>query len=103
MYSICHHVRVKLHFFFFYSHRWLLVHCFFFIIFISVVCLIFCLVYVNINFYLSSSRQPPVSESHWKGLLQDILEMQQNVFKCLSADVCYEVIQTNKAVLVVVP
>ncbi|XP_068136383.1 NBAS subunit of NRZ tethering complex isoform X2 [Hyperolius riggenbachi] len=36
-------------------------------------------------------KQPPVSESHWKGLLQDILEMQQNVYKCLSADVCYEI------------
>ncbi|XP_071999707.1 NBAS subunit of NRZ tethering complex isoform X2 [Engystomops pustulosus] len=36
-------------------------------------------------------KQPPVSESHWKGLLQDILDMQQNVYRCLSADVCYEI------------
>ncbi|KAM4772461.1 NBAS subunit of NRZ tethering complex [Rhinophrynus dorsalis] len=36
-------------------------------------------------------KQPPVSESHWKGLLQDILEMQQNVYKCLDADTCYEI------------
>ncbi|XP_041419496.1 neuroblastoma-amplified sequence isoform X4 [Xenopus laevis] len=36
-------------------------------------------------------KQPPVSESHWKGLLQDLLEMQQNVYKCLDADTCYEI------------
>ncbi|KAM4694417.1 NBAS subunit of NRZ tethering complex [Discoglossus pictus] len=36
-------------------------------------------------------KQPPVSESHWKGLLQDMLEMQQNVYKCLDADCCYEI------------
>ncbi|KAM9317014.1 NBAS subunit of NRZ tethering complex [Gastrophryne carolinensis] len=36
-------------------------------------------------------KQPPVSESHWKGLLQDILEMQQNVYKCLTADACHEI------------
>ncbi|XP_069829255.1 NBAS subunit of NRZ tethering complex isoform X2 [Dendropsophus ebraccatus] len=36
-------------------------------------------------------KQPPVSESHWKGLLQDILDMQHSVYKCLSTDVCYEI------------
>ncbi|XP_044147062.1 LOW QUALITY PROTEIN: neuroblastoma-amplified sequence [Bufo gargarizans] len=36
-------------------------------------------------------KQPPVSESHWKGLLQDLLDMQQNVYTCLNADVCYEI------------
>ncbi|XP_063298217.1 NBAS subunit of NRZ tethering complex [Pelobates fuscus] len=36
-------------------------------------------------------KQPPVSESHWKGLLNDILDMQQNVYKCLTADTCYEI------------
>ncbi|KAM8953953.1 NBAS subunit of NRZ tethering complex isoform 2-T2 [Pelodytes ibericus] len=36
-------------------------------------------------------KQPPVSESHWKGLLSDILEMQQHVYKCLTSDVCYEI------------
>ncbi|XP_063771451.1 NBAS subunit of NRZ tethering complex isoform X2 [Pseudophryne corroboree] len=36
-------------------------------------------------------KQPPVSESHWKGLLQDVLEMQQNVYTCLSVDNCYEI------------
>ncbi|XP_075717206.1 NBAS subunit of NRZ tethering complex isoform X2 [Rhinoderma darwinii] len=36
-------------------------------------------------------KQPPVSESHWKGLLQDILDMQHNVYTCLSTDVCYEI------------
>ncbi|XP_029451786.1 neuroblastoma-amplified sequence [Rhinatrema bivittatum] len=36
-------------------------------------------------------KQPPVSESHWKGLLQDLLDMQQNVYKCLDPDACYEI------------
>ncbi|XP_078503906.1 NBAS subunit of NRZ tethering complex isoform X3 [Lissotriton helveticus] len=36
-------------------------------------------------------KQPPVSESHWKGLLQDMLDMQQNVYKCLNRDTCYEI------------
>ncbi|XP_056420196.1 NBAS subunit of NRZ tethering complex isoform X2 [Hyla sarda] len=36
-------------------------------------------------------KQPPVSESHWKGLLQDILDMQQNVYTCLTTDVCHEI------------
>uniref|UniRef100_A0A8C5QYE1 NBAS subunit of NRZ tethering complex n=1 Tax=Leptobrachium leishanense TaxID=445787 RepID=A0A8C5QYE1_9ANUR len=36
-------------------------------------------------------KQPPVSESHWKGLLNDILDMQQNVYKCLTADTCHEI------------
>ncbi|XP_006880730.1 PREDICTED: neuroblastoma-amplified sequence-like [Elephantulus edwardii] len=36
-------------------------------------------------------KQPPVSESHWRTLLQDMLVMQQNVYTCLHSDVCYEV------------
>uniref|UniRef100_A0A8C3T5M6 NBAS subunit of NRZ tethering complex n=1 Tax=Chelydra serpentina TaxID=8475 RepID=A0A8C3T5M6_CHESE len=36
-------------------------------------------------------KQPPVSEMHWKGLLQDILDMQQNVYMCLEPDTCYEI------------
>ncbi|XP_069462044.1 NBAS subunit of NRZ tethering complex isoform X2 [Ambystoma mexicanum] len=36
-------------------------------------------------------KQPPVSESHWMGLLQDMLDMQQNVYKCLNPDACYEI------------
>ncbi|KAL0620506.1 Neuroblastoma-amplified sequence [Plecturocebus cupreus] len=36
-------------------------------------------------------RQPPVSESHWRTLLQDMLTMQQNVYTCLDADACYEI------------
>ncbi|XP_067400847.1 NBAS subunit of NRZ tethering complex isoform X2 [Emydura macquarii macquarii] len=36
-------------------------------------------------------KQPPVSEMHWKGLLQDILDMQQNVYTCLEPDICYEI------------
>lgn len=42
----------------------------------------------SISFF---SRQPPVSESHWRMLLQDMLTMQQNVYTCLDADACYEV------------
>lgn len=37
------------------------------------------------------TRQPPVSESHWRTLLQDMLTMQQNVYTCLDSDACYEV------------
>uniref|UniRef100_A0A670I1X9 NBAS subunit of NRZ tethering complex n=1 Tax=Podarcis muralis TaxID=64176 RepID=A0A670I1X9_PODMU len=36
-------------------------------------------------------KQPPVNETHWMGLLQDILEMQQNVYTCIQPDTCYEI------------
>ncbi|XP_066468045.1 NBAS subunit of NRZ tethering complex isoform X2 [Tiliqua scincoides] len=36
-------------------------------------------------------KQPPVNETHWMGLLQDMLEMRQNIYTCLSADTCYEI------------
>ncbi|XP_045700375.1 neuroblastoma-amplified sequence isoform X2 [Phyllostomus hastatus] len=36
-------------------------------------------------------KRPPVSESHWRTLLQDMLTMQQNVYTCLEADACYEI------------
>uniref|UniRef100_A0A8C2S3K0 NBAS subunit of NRZ tethering complex n=1 Tax=Capra hircus TaxID=9925 RepID=A0A8C2S3K0_CAPHI len=36
-------------------------------------------------------KQPPVGESHWRGLLQDMLTMQQNVYMCLDSDACYEI------------
>nr|XP_048701495.1 NBAS subunit of NRZ tethering complex isoform X1 [Caretta caretta] len=36
-------------------------------------------------------KQPPVNEMHWKGLLQDMLDMQQNVYTCLEPDSCYEI------------
>ncbi|XP_024408243.2 NBAS subunit of NRZ tethering complex [Desmodus rotundus] len=36
-------------------------------------------------------KQPPVSESHWRMLLQDMLTMQQNVYTCLESDACYEI------------
>uniref|UniRef100_A0A8C3WRB5 NBAS subunit of NRZ tethering complex n=1 Tax=Catagonus wagneri TaxID=51154 RepID=A0A8C3WRB5_9CETA len=36
-------------------------------------------------------KQPPVSESHWRMLLQDMLTMQQNVYTCLDSDTCYEI------------
>ncbi|KAM5126870.1 LOW QUALITY PROTEIN: NBAS subunit of NRZ tethering complex-like [Callospermophilus lateralis] len=36
-------------------------------------------------------KQPPVSESHWRTLLQDMLTMQQNVYTCLDPDACYEI------------
>lgn len=40
-------------------------------------------------------RQPPVSESHWRTLLQDMLTMQQNVYACLGSDACYQVTLRN--------
>ncbi|XP_037669373.1 neuroblastoma-amplified sequence isoform X2 [Choloepus didactylus] len=36
-------------------------------------------------------KQPPVSESHWRMLLQDMLAMQRNVYTCLDSDACYEI------------
>ncbi|XP_023558187.1 neuroblastoma-amplified sequence isoform X2 [Octodon degus] len=36
-------------------------------------------------------KQPPVGESHWRALLQDMLSMQRNVYSCLDADTCYEI------------
>ncbi|XP_054425468.1 NBAS subunit of NRZ tethering complex [Pteronotus mesoamericanus] len=36
-------------------------------------------------------KQPPVSESHWRMLLQDMLTMQQNVYTCLESNACYEI------------
>ncbi|KAM7078156.1 NBAS subunit of NRZ tethering complex isoform 2-T2 [Molossus nigricans] len=36
-------------------------------------------------------KQPPVSETHWRMLLQDMLTMQQSVYTCLEADACYEI------------
>ncbi|CAI5769585.1 neuroblastoma-amplified sequence isoform X1 [Podarcis lilfordi] len=36
-------------------------------------------------------KQPPVNETHWMGLLHDILEMQQNVYTCIQPDTCYEI------------
>lgn len=42
-------------------------------------------------YFLLSLRQPPVSESHWRMLLQDMLAMQQNVYTCLEPEACYEV------------
>ncbi|XP_072498758.1 NBAS subunit of NRZ tethering complex [Notamacropus eugenii] len=36
-------------------------------------------------------KQPPVSESHWKTLLQDMLAMQRTVYTCLEPEACYEI------------
>lgn len=36
-------------------------------------------------------RDPPVSETAWRGLLQDLLDMQQNVYTCLHAETCHQV------------
>ncbi|XP_051471909.1 NBAS subunit of NRZ tethering complex isoform X2 [Apus apus] len=36
-------------------------------------------------------KQPPVSETQWKELLQDMLDMQQKVYTCLHSDTCYEI------------
>nr|XP_048295685.1 NBAS subunit of NRZ tethering complex isoform X2 [Myodes glareolus] len=36
-------------------------------------------------------KQPPVGESQWRVLLQDMLTMQQHVYTCLDASACYEI------------
>ncbi|XP_074751723.1 NBAS subunit of NRZ tethering complex isoform X3 [Athene noctua] len=37
-------------------------------------------------------KQPSVSETHWKELLRDMLDMQQKVYTCLRSDTCYEIL-----------
>lgn len=36
-------------------------------------------------------RNPPASETVWRGLLQDLLDMQQNVYTCLEPETCHQV------------
>ncbi|XP_064506623.1 NBAS subunit of NRZ tethering complex isoform X2 [Pseudopipra pipra] len=36
-------------------------------------------------------KQPSASETQWKELLQDMLDMQQKVYRCLHLDTCYEI------------
>ncbi|XP_071402095.1 NBAS subunit of NRZ tethering complex-like, partial [Centroberyx affinis] len=36
-------------------------------------------------------KNPPVSETVWRGLLQDLLDMQQNVYTCLKPETCHQV------------
>ncbi|XP_020497698.2 NBAS subunit of NRZ tethering complex [Labrus bergylta] len=36
-------------------------------------------------------KNPPVSETVWRGLLRDLLDMQQNVYTCLKAETCHQV------------
>ncbi|XP_033846650.1 NBAS subunit of NRZ tethering complex [Periophthalmus magnuspinnatus] len=36
-------------------------------------------------------KKPPVSETVWRGLLQDLLDMQQNVYSCLKPETCHQV------------
>ncbi|XP_050999438.1 NBAS subunit of NRZ tethering complex [Acomys russatus] len=40
-------------------------------------------------------KQPPVGESHWRMLLQDMLTMQQHVYTCLDSNACYEIFTEN--------
>uniref|UniRef100_A0A8B9GME1 NBAS subunit of NRZ tethering complex n=1 Tax=Astyanax mexicanus TaxID=7994 RepID=A0A8B9GME1_ASTMX len=37
------------------------------------------------------AQNPPVSESVWRDLLQDLLDMQQNVYSCLEPATCHQV------------
>ncbi|KAM6906602.1 NBAS subunit of NRZ tethering complex isoform 2-T2 [Lycodopsis pacificus] len=36
-------------------------------------------------------KVPPVSETVWRGLMQDLLDMQQNVYTCLRKETCHQV------------
>ncbi|XP_073708858.1 NBAS subunit of NRZ tethering complex [Garra rufa] len=36
-------------------------------------------------------KNPPVSETVWRSLLQDLLDMQQNVYTCLVPETCHQV------------
>ncbi|KAL2306891.1 hypothetical protein Nmel_004836, partial [Mimus melanotis] len=39
----------------------------------------------------TARKQPSVDETQWKELLQDMLDMQQKVYRCLHSDTCYEI------------
>ncbi len=51
-----------------------------------------CLPMDLLNIYVCVSRNPPVSETVWRGLLQDLLDMQQNVYTCLKPETCHQVL-----------
>ncbi|XP_054617752.1 NBAS subunit of NRZ tethering complex isoform X3 [Dunckerocampus dactyliophorus] len=36
-------------------------------------------------------KNPPVGETVWRGLLQDLLDMQQNVYRCLKVETCHQI------------
>ncbi|MBN3294406.1 NBAS protein, partial [Polypterus senegalus] len=36
-------------------------------------------------------KKPPVSETQWKGLLQDLLDIQESVYQCLTPDICHQI------------
>uniref|UniRef100_A0A667Y811 NBAS subunit of NRZ tethering complex n=1 Tax=Myripristis murdjan TaxID=586833 RepID=A0A667Y811_9TELE len=36
-------------------------------------------------------KNPPVNEMVWRGLLQDLLDMQKNVYTCLNPETCHQV------------
>lgn len=40
-------------------------------------------------------RNPAVNETVWRGLLQDLLDMQQNVYTCLKDETCHQVRKTR--------
>lgn len=40
-------------------------------------------------------RNPAVNETVWRGLLQDLLDMQQNVYTCLKDETCHQVRKTT--------
>lgn len=41
-------------------------------------------------------RTPLVGEAVWRGLLEDLLNMQQNAYTCLKPETCHQVSQLNK-------
>lgn len=50
------------------------------------------------HLWVCVSRNPPVSETVWRSLLQDLLDMQQNVYTCLKPETCHQVLHChNKA------
>ncbi|XP_061667899.1 NBAS subunit of NRZ tethering complex isoform X1 [Syngnathoides biaculeatus] len=36
-------------------------------------------------------KNPPVGETVWRGLLQDLLDIQENVYTCLKSDTCHQI------------
>lgn len=55
----------------------------------------YCIWYKLVLKYSVSFRNPPVSDIVWRDLLQDLLDMQQNVYTCLQPATCHQVFNTT--------
>lgn len=47
---------------------------------------------IYFSFSFCSLREPPLNAAEWKKLLDDILELQSDVFRCITVEECVEVV-----------